>query len=69
MEPFIIANVQRAIGRMREDVDRKGWTDVFQWFMFMATDVIGELSFGDSFRMLETGKVGLPSLSSHQSQS
>lgn len=35
MEPFIAANVQRAIGRMREDVERKGWSDIFQWFMFM----------------------------------
>lgn len=26
-------------------------------FVFMATDVIGETSFGESFRMLETGKV------------
>lgn len=58
MEPFIIANVQRAIERMREDVERKGWSDVLQWYTFMATDVIGEASFGDSFRMLETGKVG-----------
>jgi hypothetical protein len=25
--------------------------------LFMATDIIGELSFGESFRMLEAGKV------------
>lgn len=57
MEPFIIANVQRAVGRMVEDVERKGWTDVLKWITFMATDIIGEASFGDSFRMLETGNV------------
>lgn len=34
-----------------------GVTDVFKWWLFMATDIIGELTFGDSFRMLEIGKV------------
>lgn len=32
--------------------------DVYHWFLSMATDIIGELSFGESFRMLETGEVG-----------
>lgn len=36
----------------------RGAVDVYKWWMFMATDVIGELSFGESFRMLEYGKVG-----------
>lgn len=31
--------------------------DVFHWFLCMATDIIGELSFGESFRMLETRQV------------
>ncbi|KAK3673572.1 hypothetical protein LTR78_006476 [Recurvomyces mirabilis] len=56
MEPFIAQNVQLAVRRMREEVQRLGYVDVFKWFMFMATDVIGEASFGESFRMLETGK-------------
>ncbi|KAH9237568.1 hypothetical protein K456DRAFT_1747371 [Colletotrichum gloeosporioides 23] len=30
--------------------------DVYHWFLSMATDIIGELSFGESFRMLETGE-------------
>jgi hypothetical protein len=34
-----------------------GREDVFKWWLFMATDIIGELSFGESFRMLEAGKV------------
>ncbi len=37
----------------------RGVADVFKWWTFMATDVIGELSFGESFRMLEHGKVSL----------
>ena len=27
--------------------------DILKWFTFMATDVIVELSFGESFHMLE----------------
>lgn len=36
---------------------RRGAADVFKWWLFMATDVIGELSFGESFRVLEAGEV------------
>ena len=39
------------------DLTAHGATDVFKWWLFMATDIIGELTFGDSFRMLEIGKV------------
>lgn len=37
-------------------MERRGAADVIKWFLFMATDVIGELSFGDSFRTLEIGE-------------
>lgn len=30
--------------------------DVFKWSLFYATDIIGELSFGESLRMLESGE-------------
>lgn len=46
-----------AISRIAEEMERRGAADVFKWWLFMATDIIGELSFGDSFRMLESGKV------------
>lgn len=32
--------------------------DVLKWWTLMATDVITQLSFGESFEMLEQGKVG-----------
>ncbi|KAJ5514962.1 hypothetical protein N7463_004514 [Penicillium fimorum] len=38
------------------DLMASGFTDVFKWWLFMATDIIGEPTFGESFRMLETGK-------------
>ncbi|CAG7939869.1 unnamed protein product [Penicillium salamii] len=60
-EPSINARVQLAIDKMQDSMDETGVVDVFQWWLFMATDIIGELCFGDSFRMLEYGKVGIPS--------
>jgi len=36
----------------------RGAADVLKWWLFFSTDVIGELTFGDSFRMLEIGQVG-----------
>lgn len=45
------------IQRMAEETNTRGTADVFKWWLFMATDIIGELSFGESFRTLEQGKV------------
>lgn len=56
MEPLINERIYMAIARMEEEA-RTGTVDIFKWWTFMATDVIGELSFGESFRMLELGKV------------
>ncbi|KAI5922634.1 cytochrome P450 [Camillea tinctor] len=56
MMPQIEEKVSLAIERMRDEMKTRGAVDVFKWWMFMATDVIGQLSFGDSFHMLETGK-------------
>lgn len=35
--------------------------DVLKWWTLMATDVIAHLSFGESFNMVELGKVGTSS--------
>ncbi|KAI1409987.1 cytochrome P450 [Hypoxylon sp. FL1857] len=48
------SKVRLAIERMAEEMEERGVTDVYRWSLYMATDVIGELSFGSSFRMLET---------------
>ena len=59
MEPSIDARVRLTIRRIQEEMETRGAVDVYKWWMFMSTDVIGELCFGDSFRMLEHGKVSL----------
>lgn len=57
--PIVEQRVNLAIARMGEEMQTRGAADVFKWFLFMATDVIGELTFGESFRMLELGEVSL----------
>ncbi|KAH9905812.1 cytochrome P450 [Xylariomycetidae sp. FL2044] len=56
MLPQIESRVRLAVQRMGEEMKTRGAADVYKWWMFMTTDVIGELSFGDSFRTLERGK-------------
>ncbi|KAJ5110639.1 hypothetical protein N7532_001174 [Penicillium argentinense] len=55
LEPQITSRVLYAIERITEEMESRGAADVFKWWLFMATDIIGELSFGESFRMLEAG--------------
>ncbi|PFH57844.1 hypothetical protein XA68_14482 [Ophiocordyceps unilateralis] len=56
MAPQVEARVDLAISRIAEEMKGRGSADVFKWWLFMATDVIGQLTFGDSFRMLELGQ-------------
>ena len=53
MYPAIQANVNLAIQNMRDEMKQRGAADVFKWWLFMAADIIGELTFGESLRMLE----------------
>ena len=57
-EPIVAGRVRLCIDRMAEEAKQRGVIDVFKWWLFLATDTIGELSFGESFRMLEHGQVG-----------
>ena len=56
-EPIIDDRVRLCMTRMEEEMRNRGVADVYMWWTFLATDIIGELSFGESFRMLELGKV------------
>ncbi|CAK7226987.1 hypothetical protein SBRCBS47491_006416 [Sporothrix bragantina] len=56
-ETTIREKVDFTVKRIRGDAAANGGeVDVLKWWMFMATDVIGHLSFGESFDMLKTGK-------------
>jgi cytochrome P450 len=56
-EPLIRAKVDLAMSQMQNEYRSLGYTDCHKWFSFMATDIIGDLTFGSSFRMLEQGRV------------
>ncbi|KAI1744896.1 cytochrome P450 [Xylaria scruposa] len=57
MLPQIEEKVRLAIQQMGEEMKAKQVVDVFKWWMFMTTDVIGHLTFGESFHALERGEV------------
>jgi cytochrome P450 len=49
-----------AVEQIRKAATQPGkGADVLKWWTLMATDVITHLSFGESFGMLEQGKVSL----------
>jgi hypothetical protein len=56
-EPIFTDRICLATDRIAEELEAHGVSDVFKWWSFLATDIIGELSFGESFRTLEQGKV------------
>jgi cytochrome P450 len=55
--PLVNSRVELVIRRMKGEMTTRGAADVAKWWFFMATDIIGELTFGDSFRMVELGRV------------
>ena len=65
VEPFVKEKVAKAIDQMRKETHARGCVDVLKWWVFLTTDVIGELSFGEPFGMLEIGQVSLDRHTSH----
>ncbi|KAI1819802.1 cytochrome P450 [Xylaria intraflava] len=55
--PQIDFKVSLAMERMKEEFETRGVVDIYKWFFFMTTDIIGDLSFGESFRLLETKQI------------
>lgn len=62
IEPTIDAKARLAVSQMQNEMKERGAMDVFKWWYFMSTDIIGELSFGESFQLLERGEVRTPLL-------
>lgn len=54
-EDIVREKVEKAVSRIFDEAS-KGTSDVLKWWMLMASDVIGQLSFGESFKLLENGK-------------
>lgn len=51
--------VKLTVSKMKRDLNDCGRVDVMKWWEFMTADVMGMVAFGESFRMVETEKVGL----------
>lgn len=58
------SKIDLLMSQTRNEFQQKGYFDLYKWMHFFSTDVIGELAFGDSFRMLDLGKVRTSLLSS-----
>ncbi|GJC84894.1 putative sterigmatocystin biosynthesis P450 monooxygenase STCB [Colletotrichum liriopes] len=54
-EPVVRVNVEKAVERITTEA-LNGKADVLKWWTLMATDIIAELSFGESFQMIEKGQ-------------
>lgn len=57
--PLVQSRVNLYLKRIQDEMLSRGCADVFKWNMFLSTDIIGELSFGESFKTLEHGEVSL----------
>ncbi|KAJ3939202.1 uncharacterized protein N0V96_010646 [Colletotrichum fioriniae] len=54
-EEVVREKVAKAIERIKGEVTH-GSCDILHWLMLMTSDVIGQLAFGESFELLESGK-------------
>lgn len=55
---LINEKAQLAVQKIKAQAEA-GHCDVFEWWNYFAVDVIGQISFGESFGMLELGRVCL----------
>ena len=55
-EDLIREKVNLAVEKIKQDTQAAS-ADVVKWWQFMAADIIGELSFGKPFGLLENGAV------------
>ncbi|OAA67805.1 Cytochrome P450 [Akanthomyces lecanii RCEF 1005] len=54
--PEVYSRASATIFQMSEELQTRGAIDVFKWWYFYSTDTIGELTFGSSFNMIESGR-------------
>lgn len=56
-EPQITDRVNLAVNRIKNAAAEPDGADLWFWFLVMAADVMGLLSCGETFNMLERGEV------------
>ncbi|CAH0045042.1 unnamed protein product [Clonostachys solani] len=55
-EDVVKEKVEKAVYRIMIEARDTGEADIMKWWMLMASDIIGQLSFGESFELLELGE-------------
>ncbi|KAJ5717382.1 hypothetical protein N7488_003028 [Penicillium malachiteum] len=66
-EPVVKEKARLAISQIRNELAQNGICDILKWATFLATDISSHLMFGDSFDMLQKGKVSNTNLTIFQS--
>ena len=56
-EPIVHEKIAFAVQRIKENSMEHGEVDILRWWMFMASDIVSELMFGESFDTLKLGRV------------
>lgn len=51
--------VEMTVAKVKRDLKQNGKVDMMRWWEFVTADIMGIIAFGESFRMVETGKVGI----------
>jgi azaphilone biosynthesis cytochrome P450 monooxygenase len=57
VEPTVTKHVLITMDKITEDFKSQGFSDLYKWWTYMATDVVSELSFGEPIGLLEDPKV------------
>lgn len=52
LEPVIKEKMSFALAKMDQELTERGCIDVFKWWIYMALDIITELSYGESVNIL-----------------
>ncbi|KAI9902471.1 hypothetical protein N3K66_001823 [Trichothecium roseum] len=55
-EDVVKEKVNTAVAKIKSDLVNGKESNVMKWWMLMASDVIGQLSFGESFEQLQVGR-------------
>ncbi|KGO48438.1 Cytochrome P450 [Penicillium expansum] len=53
LESVVAEKMATALSKMEEELEERGYIDVLKWWIYMALDVITELSYGASVNILE----------------
>ena len=60
VEQVVLQKIQKGISKMVEEAEaNRGVVDVQKWSYGTSADVIGQLSFNEDFKVLESGEVSI----------